>query len=271
MCSSDPLVGFSQCLKMQRQSGNANVAPIYLQHVLETADVIRLQGQICTLSFYAKIGANYSGGALTVQAAYGTGTNQSAANLNAGSWTNQANALLTTQALSTGWMRYQFTFTVPTNATQIGFQWSFTPVGTAGADDSVSFQGVQFEIGASASPVERRDVQVELEICQRYAWVIAEPASGVLVGSGTTLGANVQNFYLAAPVQFAKAPTVTIAAGAFKVAVGAAYAAATTLAAGATHTVNAISLTAANTATAGVGALLGGGAGSGYIAASADF
>jgi hypothetical protein len=265
------LAGYNQCLKMSRQSANANTAAIYLQHVVESMDAYRAQGQTMTLSFYAKQGANYSGGALGVQAAYGTGVNQSAAALNAGTWTGQANALSTTQALTAAWTRYQFTFSMPSTATQIGLQFSFTPSGTAGSDDSVSFQDIQLEIGASASPCERLDAQLTLEIAQRFAWVIPEPASGVLIGAGTTLGANSQNYYMGTPVQFLKAPTVTLAAGSFKVAAGAAYAAATSLTAGTTHTVNAINVTTANTAAAGVGALLGGGGGSGYIIASADF
>ena len=272
------LAGYNQCLKVSRTSGNTNTAPIYLQHVIESMDSYRAQGQNMVLSFYAKAGANYSGGALGIQVAYGTGINQSALLLNQTGWTGQANVYLgatganSIPALTTSWQRFQIPVgAIPTTATQLGLQWFFTPTGTAGADDSVSFQDVQFEIGTQASPCERLDAQFTIEIAQRFAWIIPEPANGVLVAAGTTLGANSQNFYMATPVQFIKAPTVTLAAGSFKVAVGAAYAAATTLTAGTTHTVNAINVTAANTAAAGIGALLGGGGGSGWISASADF
>jgi len=263
--------GFSNSLLLTRSAANANTAPILFGQIIETADAIRAQGQTMTLSFWARTAANYSGGALTVQLVSGTGSNQSVANLVAGSWTGQANAVNTTQALTAGMTRYQFTGVVPAGATQLGFLLSWTPSGTAGTTDGIYLNGFQLEVGTSASVFEHEDVQIILEECQRYAWVIPEPANGVLVGAGTTLGANVQNFYMATPVQLLKAPTVTVAAGSFKVAAGAAYAAATTFAAGSTHTVNAISLTAANTASAGVGALLGGGGGSGYIVASADF
>lgn len=266
------LAGFSQSLNVYRTSANSNTAAFNIGQIIETADAIKLQGQAITLSFYAKQMATYSGGALTVQVIYGTGTNQTAANMIAGSWTGQGYVINTTQVITSSYGRYQFTGTVPSNATQIGVLVTWTPTGTAsGSTDGVTFQGFQLELGNNASLFEHRDIQVELEICQRYAWAIAEPANGVLIGAGTTLGANVQNFYMAAPVQFRAAPTVTLAAGSFKVAVGAAYASATTLAAGATHTVNAITITAANTASAGVGALLGGGGGSGYILATADF
>jgi hypothetical protein len=35
---------------------------------------------------------------------------------------------------------------------------------------------------------EHRDVQVELEICQRYVWLVNEPASGVVCGAGMNTG-----------------------------------------------------------------------------------
>ena len=97
---------------------------------------------------------------------------------------------------------------------------SFTPSGTAGADDSISINGVQLEIGPRASPFERIDAQVVLEICQRYAWAIPEPAAGVVIGAGANTGAAAQLFYIATPVQLLKAPTVTVAAGSFKTNAG---------------------------------------------------
>ena len=251
-------------------SATPNAAAINFGQVLETADSIRAQGQQVTLSFYAKQGANYSGGALSVAVISGTGTNQSAASMAAATWTGQASSVSGSQSLSTSMTRYSFTGNIPANATQLGVLLTWTPSGTAGSDDSITLNGLQLEIGAM-SAFEHRDAQVELELGQRYAWVIPEPASGVLIGAGTTLGANSQNYYMSTPVQFMKAPTVTLATGSFKVAAGAAYAAATSLTAGTTHTVNAINVTTANTAAAGVGALLGGGGGSGWILASADF
>jgi len=263
---------FSQELQVYRSSGNSNLAPIYFGQVMETADSIRCQGQMHTLSFWMRQLANFTGGAVTASIIAGTGADQSAASMIAGTWTGQTTVATLTFTPATGVKaRVSLTGAIPANATQIGVLWSFTPAGTAGTGDGFAINGIQLEQGPSATTFEHLDIQVVTEICQRYTWVIAEPANGVLVGSGTTLGANSQNFYMATPVQFRSAPTVTVSAGSFKVAAAAAYAAATSLAAGATHTVNAISLTAANTAAAGVGALLGGGGGSGYIVASSDY
>ena len=223
-----------------------------------------------TLSFWAKAGANYSGGALTVQVIAGGGVNQSAASLVAGGWTSAAYVVNTAQAMSRGMTRYQFSGVVPAAATQLAVLLSFTPSGTAGADNSISINGVQLEIGPSASPFEHLDAQVVLEICQRYAWAIPEPAAGVVIGAGANTGAAAQLFYIATPVQLLKAPTVTVAAGAFKTN-QAGTATATTITPGATHTPNAISINGNSAGTAGQATLLQGGGGSGWILANADF
>lgn len=286
--------GFSQALQFGRANANANTAPISLTQVIETADSIRIQGHYLTFSFWATGGANFSGAGLSVGVQYGTGTDQSLANLIAGSWTAQAYPSMvpgsTTgtpgvaglfgvgtpalQPITTSPVRYTFTSAaqIPSGATQAAVTVGYTPVGTAGANDWVQLQGLQLELGAAVSPFEHRDAQVELEIAQRYCWVTNEPAAGVIVATGGAVAAaNAQVFYMAAPVQFRTAPTVTVVAGTFKVCAAAAAAAAAGIAAGTTHTVNAISINTTVTQTVGLAATLQGGGGSGTITASADF
>ena len=64
----------------------------------------------------------------------------------------------------------------PRRATQLAVLLSFTPSGTAGADDSISINGVQLEIGARASPFERIDAQVVLETLP--ALRLGDPGAG---------------------------------------------------------------------------------------------
>lgn len=264
------IVGFNQSLRVSRQSGNASVSPVQFGQVIETFDALRCQGQTVTLSFWARAGATYSGGALSAQVIAGAGVNQSAASLSASTWTQQSAVVATQQPLTTGMTRYQFTGAVPANATQLGVLFAFTPTGTAGADDSVSINGVQLEIGASASPFERIDAQVALEICQRYAWMTAEPAANVVVGAGANTGASSQIFYMATPVQMLKPPSVTVGAGSFKTNQAGA-ATSTTITPGGTHTPNAISINGNSAGTVGQAIMLQGGGGAGWILASADF
>ena len=264
------VAGFNQSLKFSRQSGSSSTATIYLGQVLETLDSLRLQNQTVTLSFWARSGANYSGGPISAQVVSGSGVNQSAANLVSSNWPSQLNVVSAQQILSTSMVRYQFSGVVPSTASQVGVLLSYTPSGTAGADDSIYVNGVQLEIGGSASPFEHIDAQVALEICQRYAWAQPEPAAGVVMGAGQNTSASSQLFYMATPVQFLKAPSVTVASGAFKTN-QAGTATATTITAGSTHTVNAISINGSSTGVAGQATMLVGGGGSGWILASADF
>jgi hypothetical protein len=289
--ATSAVAGFSQALSFGRAASDTHVTPIYLGQVLETADSIRLQGQYVTFSFWAQLQSSYSGGALNVAvSAATTGADDTAAHLiaNSGNWPVAPNVISTTQVLTTSWQRYYFTGLVPSNATQLGVYVSYTPTGTAPANtnDSIQFLGFQLEVvqlptsggvpsaTANVPPTnyEHRDVQVELEICQRYAWVIPEPASGVVVGAGMVSATNTEIFYLATPVQLRAAPAVTTAVGSFKSnsATGGVVAA-TGLTGNATHTPNAIGLTSTGTGTAGQGALLQGGGGAGYILASADY
>ena len=290
--STTALIGFGNVLQFGRASANTNTAPIWLGQVLETADSIRAQGQYVTFSFWAMAGAAFSGlSGLAVALFYGTGSNQSAANVVAGSWTGQAYPALVPasvngtagaagvygtgtpayQPLSTSFVRYSFTAFVPANATQLAVLVGYTPSGTAGSTDYIQVGGLQLEIESNATPFEHRDVQVELEIAQRYAWVIQEPAANVVVASGHNPTSATQLFYLATPVQFRTAPAVTFSGTPSWKTNQAGAATATTLTAGSTHTVNAITLQGNSAGTAGQGTVLQGGGGTGVVTISADF
>jgi hypothetical protein len=199
--------------------------------------------------------------------------------MQAATWTNQQTTFTGTAALSSAaWTRYQFTGTVPTTlasaaVTQMGVQFQFTPVGTASANDWVQLDLVQLEIGGSATVPERRDAQVELELCQRYAYVYGEPAASVAVMTMAPTGANIQTGAIPLPVQMVSAPTVSVAAGSFKLVIDAQTSvAATSMAAGVGHTVTGVSITTSATATATAhSVIMIGGGGAGYILASADY
>ena len=271
------IAGFAQSLVFGRAAANTNTAQISLGQVLETGDCYRMQGQQMTLSFWAAAGANFSaaGSALNVQLISGTGSNQSAASMVAGTWSGQVNvvnavaAASAAQPITTGLVRYSFTGTVPAGSTQLGILFSYQPVGTAGAQDNVILEGIQLEAGSQPTAFEHRDVQVELEICQRYCWVVNEPAANVIVGTGMNTTSAIQVFYLATPVQLRVPPAVTVSAGTFKTNQSGAPTS-TTITPGSTHTVNAISINGNSAGTAGQGTLLQGGGGAGLITASAD-
>lgn len=168
--------GFAYSLALGRQSGNTATAQQFICQCVESANILGLAGQQVTLSFYALRGANYSGGNLSVILSTGTTADQSSATFSGGpctGYTGNTAVINTTQAITTSWVRYTFTGTVPSNALSLGIGIGYTPSGTAGADDNVYITGVQLEAGSVATPFERRSYSTEFDMCRRYCEVYA--------------------------------------------------------------------------------------------------
>lgn len=225
---STTVESFRYSLKLGRNSGSALTGGISMTQVLETANSKPLAGKQCTLSFYAKAGANFSAASsnMGVYVATGTGTDQSLANFISASWTGQSALVNTNQAINTTWTKYSFTFTVGATANQLGLSLSYTPVGTAGADDNIYITGVQLEIGASATAFEDRDEGVEALLCARYLPYYSFSGGGAeIVAFGQAQGTNQTRIGIPFTAEARVAPTglVVSSAGHFSVsrAVGA--------------------------------------------------
>ena len=166
---SSGLTGFQYAMRSQRNSGATSTANFSIGQSLETKNSIPLAGQTVTLSFWARVGSNYSGASsqLIFYAAWGTGTDQ---NFQNGGYTGQtqiSNAYFTP---TTSWQRFSYTGTVGSSATQVALQWYYAGVGTAGANDYFDITGVQLEIAPQATPFSRAGGSIggELALCQRY-------------------------------------------------------------------------------------------------------
>jgi hypothetical protein len=182
------LTGFEFALALQRVAGNTGTEAISLWYSAESSDVYDLADNQVTLSFWAKTGANFSGGSSIGVIIYsGTGTDQRVYN-----YTGIVSVASTTQAITSTWTRYTLTGTVPANATELGLQFNWVPSGTAGADDSVKFAGVQLERGGSASTFETRAIGSELALCQRYYLKKAALTINGLALAGNAVVTNVQ-------------------------------------------------------------------------------
>jgi hypothetical protein len=104
-------------------------------------------GNYLQFSAYVQKGANFSGTQVTMEILYSTSTEQ---NIITGSgWTNVATKQILAAALTNG-IYNRFVCSVdwsgiPSTAKSIGVRISYIPVGTAGADDSISFTGCLLE------------------------------------------------------------------------------------------------------------------------------
>lgn len=175
---------FQYACRVQRQSGQTATTTIALAQSLETIDSYPMQGQTVTLSFYARVGSNYSpsSNALVANVITGTGTDQ---NVLTG-YTGAATSITNTFNLTNNWLRYSVSGTIPTTATEIGVTFVESPTGTAGTNDYFDITGVQLELSASASNFEFLPAEVVLAKCQRYyqkSFVQNQaPATGIATG-----------------------------------------------------------------------------------------
>ena len=161
---------FNYSIKWQRTASNAVTNSIWFSQAFESINSKVVAGRTCTLSYYAKKGANYSASSSDIQVRIisGTGTDQSATSAITAGWTNYAAPLSTTQVITSSWVRYTHTVTFASNVNQISVNLASNSAGTAGADDSLYITGVQFEVGETATPFEHRSHADELIRCQRY-------------------------------------------------------------------------------------------------------
>ena len=176
------------CARVQRNSGVTSTNFMYFTQSMETQESIKVSGKTITLSFYARKGANFSAtsNAFKAELFYGTGTDQ---NMIFG-YTGQAQLFTSTFTLTSSWVRYSVTATIPVTSTEITPLFGYTPTGTAGANDYFEITGVQLEEGSVATPLEQRPIQQELALCQRYYEKSYELAT--VPGTTAISGAGVQ-------------------------------------------------------------------------------
>ena len=201
---SSGLTGIQYCARVQRTAASTDTNIIYSSYNFESADSYRFAGQTITFSFYARKGADYSasGSTLSVYMSYGTGTDQNITT------TGQTSLATNSATLTTSWQRFTTSVAVPSTATQLFIQTSFTPVGTASTNDYYEITGIQVEAGSVATPFSRNagTIQGELAACQRYYWRFTAAAGGanyLCLGRTTTqVDVEIQH-----PVQMRTSPT----------------------------------------------------------------
>lgn len=156
----------SKGIRIQRTAGDTSLRQLFLGSVHESIDVVKMAGKTVTLQFKVKCGANFSaaGSLMSTVIVYGLGTDGTLAT----GFTSSTSLTSQTNTLSTTLTQLNFTFTLPSNASQFGVWINYTPTGTAGANDWFEITDVQLEEGSVATPFERRPYGLELSLCQRY-------------------------------------------------------------------------------------------------------
>lgn len=208
------LPSIQYCARVQKNAGQTFITALQFVQSFESINSIPFAGKSVTFSFYARVGANFSGTSnqIIAQLISGTGTDQNYL----GTYTG-ANAFISqSTTLTTTWQRFSYQGTVPTTATELAIQFFYNPVGTAGANDYFEITGIQIDVGSVALPFRTYGAtyQAELAACQRYYY---QPTAGAYWNGYATSGVN---FYVMVylPVAMRTSPTITntsIAAGNF--------------------------------------------------------
>jgi hypothetical protein len=199
------------CARVQRNSGTTATTGVFFSQSFESINSTQFMGKAITFSFYARAGANYSSAsnALTVKVDTGTGTDQSIIN----TWSGAASAIggNQTATLTTSWQRFTYTGTASATGTQIGFYFSYTPVGTAGANDYFEVTGVQLEAASAVSAYSPNTstYQAELAACQRYFYRMGGLINYEYFGIGTSVSAGTAIGYISPKVTLRGTPTLT--------------------------------------------------------------
>ena len=204
--------GTQFCMRMQRDNADISTAALQLYSDFETNSSIIYAGQEITVSFYARKGANYSGGDFDLTLQTGTGTDQS----QFAGFTSETTVLTVTATAasmnSSTFVRYTGTVTLATTVTQLGFKAIWTPTGTAGAADFVEIAGVKLEEGSSATDFVRAGGTLagELAACQRYFQTYAGSSARTYVAQGSSFTATRAYISLTYPVPMRTSATLTL-------------------------------------------------------------
>ena len=201
---------FQYCSRIQRDSGNSQTDQMRFHTALETNDVILLRGEVLTISYYARKGANYSeaNSRITgVRIATGENTDGDPNAYSGGNWTNATTILTGTPTLTTSWQRFSHTTSAVSNsANSMIIEFRYTPVGTAGANDYYEITGVQLEIGSSMTAFEHRRYSDELARCERFFQTGRASIGSAYNGFG---GSQVQGTYIGFNTKMRAQPAIS--------------------------------------------------------------
>lgn len=225
--AATPLSNGSQiAANVQRQNGQTGTTAMVFGYPLELVELVRVRGNKVSLSGIISAGANWSpsSGTLVITVYAGTGA---AGKRSAGPYTNETVVLSISTNLTPGGAAVAFsgqsTVIVPTNTTQLEVQFSWTPVGTAGAADSFQFDDIQLESNLSSqtwapNQFDRIPFEISIVACKRQFQktfnynVAPAQASGVTAGSMATIAGSQTQIWVWWPfeVEMRANPTVTL-------------------------------------------------------------
>jgi hypothetical protein len=163
--------GSDVAAKVTRNSGQTGTTVYTFGFPLDRDEIVRLRGSKVSISAVVKAAAQWSPASGTITMTFYTGTSTPAKR--GGGFAGETNVVSASANLSVGvttTLSATSAAAVLTTSTQAELQFTWTPVGTAGADDSVTIDDVQLEIGVFASTFERIPLTEAIARCKRHFW-----------------------------------------------------------------------------------------------------
>lgn len=154
------------CMRVARDNGNSNTSVVHaVQQVLATR-IIGLRNRYVKFAFRARAGANYSASSSILTARLNTGTAADEADD-----TSYTGLVSTTEqkTLTTSWQDFEMSpLLIPSNASELGVGWNFTPTGTAGAADHVEIEEMRLVAGRYVGNYRAKSVAEEILNCAHF-------------------------------------------------------------------------------------------------------
>jgi len=205
-----PVSGYEAKNFVRIVTASQSAAGDYALYGQKIEDVRTLAGQTATVSFWAKASSGTPKIGVTLDQYFGTGGSASAAVVNT----------VATQTITTSWVRYSFTITVPSiSGKTIGTAensslslYIATSVGTtlvaAGYPNTgiqnatIDIWGVQVEAGSTATAFQTATgtIQGELAACQRYYWRPSGQSAYAYYGTGLSESGSFSPIFVPLPV-----------------------------------------------------------------------
>jgi len=167
--SLDASVAPAHAAKIQRNSGQTGTGVLIFGYPLTADELANIRGGLVSFSGAAKAGANWSpaSGTLLINFYVGTGT----AGKRGGGFTSETNPVSISTNITAGssaTISGTSAAVVPATATQGELQVTWTPVGTAGTDDSITLDAFCLVPGAIVQSFEDLPFDVCLRQCKKF-------------------------------------------------------------------------------------------------------
>jgi len=202
------LSGFTKCTRVQRNAGDTQNTAIALNQPVEQKNCNSLIGKTVTLSFWVRVGANFSTTPTNFLSSIAYTTNATDIGMFYDNFTSNGTSLAQQMPTSTSWSYVTMSATIPSSAKQVGVSFLGTSwSGTAGANDYYEITGVQLEVGDTATPFEHRSYGQELALCQRYYYKFGDGTyfkGNYVLSSGNGL----REFTFTHPTTMRSTPTI---------------------------------------------------------------